>query len=570
MDPRGYHVTNVVLQALAAVAFFFFARALFASCASLAAARGWKLDVAAALAALAFAVHPLRVESVAWVTERRDVLSGLFFALTCWAYVRFASATGPARTRWFVAVHVSFAASLAAKGLGFPLPLALLVLDALVLGRWNGTLARVTNEGKRSIAALAREKAGLFALALAAAVVAWVGQSTHASVRDLEAHGMGVRIGQAFYALYFYVWKTLVPLDLIPLVPLPQEHDDVPAKFALAIAVVIAAAVAVWLLRRRAPALAAAALAYAILLAPVSGLAQAGPQLVADRYSYLPCMPLALVFGAGLLQLALERPALARWGWCLAGLAVLVLVWLTRVQSSVWRDDVSLWTKTVAVRPHDAPAFRNLYLAWSRLGEAETDPVRARTYFERALFECRRGLMAGPDAGLLSNASAASREIAFLDVEHKQAHLEASLEYAQRAVARSLQEREPTKVAWLNLGFTLLDLGRPGDAVAPFAWLADHDPQDPESPFRLAQTLSMAGRPRDALLAYDAALQLAPNSPRVWMEKGLAHAALGEKPNAIASMERALKLAELLPPEHAEDPAVVAGWREELQRLQKP
>jgi hypothetical protein len=314
----------------------------------------------------------------------------------------------------------------------------------------------------------------------------------------------------------------------------------------------------------------AALLVYAIFLGPVLGLTQTGPQLVADRYSYLACMPLALLCGGALARVSIARPASSRWLWPVGSALLVLLVFATRAQSSVWRDDIALWTKTVAVLPADAPAFRNLTLSYLRLAEAETDPAVARPLFERAIVECRRGLRAGPDAGLLSNASSASRSLAFVDLERKQEHLETALDFAQRAVARSEREPAPTKVAYLNLGFTALDLGRPADAVAPFAWYADHYPEDPEASLRLAQTLKLAGRPRDALTVFTEALRPSPHSPRVWMEKGDSHLALGEKVEALACFEHGIKLAESLPPELAEDPAVVESWRALLASLKKP
>lgn len=570
MDPRGYHITNVVLQALAAVAFFAFARALFGRVRALESARAWTLDLSAALAALLFAVHPLRVESVAWVTERRDVLSGLFFALTCWAYVHFATKTGAPRRRALVAALVCYTLSLASKGLGMTLPLGFLVLDTLVLGRWNGSIRTESEAGRRPLVGLAREKLGFFALAAVAAALAWKGQNDYAAMRDFQSYGMGSRLVQSCYGLCFYAWKTFWPFDLIPLVPLTKTASPTEARFAIAILGVALAAVVLFLLRRRAPALLATGVVYAIFLAPVLGLTQSGPQLVADRYSYLACMPIALLLGGGAARACIARTALAPLLPVGTAAVAFALAFLARDQSRVWRDDISLWTKTVAVRPDDAPAFRNLSYSYLRLAEEETDPGRARLYFERAIHECERGLAAGPDAGLLSNVSSAYRSLAWSDEARRQELLEIALDYARRAVERSAQEPTPTKVAYLNLGFTALDLERPAEAVAPFAWCADHYPDDPESPLRLAQTLKLAGRPKDALLAFARAVELAPGSPRVWMEKGDAHLELGEKAQAIACFERGIKLAEALPPGSAEDPTVVESWRVLLARQKKP
>ncbi|MBL8857501.1 MAG: hypothetical protein JNL28_03220 [Planctomycetes bacterium] len=569
MDPRGYHVTNVLIHAAAGAAFFACARALFGQVRPLAQSRPWMIDAAALVAALAFAAHPLRTESVAWVTERRDVLSGLFFALCLWMYLRFTASTGRARTRRLVWALVFYVASLLSKGLGFPLPLALLVLDTLVLGRWNGTLSGAASAAGVSFVALAREKIPFLIPAVLAAVVAWIGQRTHTTVMlTLDSYPFDSRLVQSCYSLFFYAWKTLWPADLIPLVPLPHPLVAGEPRFVIAVVAVLATAALAWIVRRRAPAVGAALLAYAILLAPVSGLTQTGPQLVADRYSYLPCMPLALLFGGALLF-----AARAQRTWLFAaGLALtLVLVPLSRAQARVWRDDVSLWTKTCAVRPDDAPAFRNLMLAYMRPAEArmDTDPAGAISLFEAGLEVGARCLAAGPDAGTLANLSSIHNSLATIQPEREREHLESALGFARRAVQRSFEEKKHTPAAFKNHAWTAVRLNLPKEAVSSYAWLADAAPDDPGALLSLAQVMVMAERPRDALAVLEVGIPLAPDAPRMWALKGEAHRALDENADAIAAYERAIRCAAALPAEQAENPEEVQNWRALAEALKQ-
>lgn len=568
--PRGYHVTNVLLQIGAGLAFFAFARALFARASGIARAPSCVRDVAAALAALLFAVHPLRVESVAWITERRDVLSGVFFALTCWAYVVFATTTGRARTRTHVLLLVCYAASLASKGLGFPLPIALLALDACVLDRWNGTWRGAASGDRRPLAALLREKAGLFLLAVVAAALAWHGQREFATPMSWSVHGPLARVVQSFFGLFFYAWKTIWPVDLIPLVRLDPPLELSERRFLVAIVVVCAISAVAWRHRRRARAFAGAWIAYAVLLAPVLGLTQTGPQLVADRYSYLSCMPLVLLAAGAGVRVWLARP----WAGVATGLALLgcgfLLVPLSRAQSRVWHDDVSLWSHTVALEPLDAPAFRNLTLAYLRLAEAAEDPGFQRRLYESVRIEADRGLSRFQDAGLLSNAALACSHLSELAPERGAEYRDLALGYSRRAMIRTALEPKPTPSVYQNAGLLFVTYGLPEEAIAPFTWLAENTPGDAEKPLMLGQVLVQAGRLEEGLRALERAGELAPLSPRVWIWRAHALAGLDRKPEAITSLERGIALAEQLPPELAELPAEMAALRGLLASWKTP
>ncbi|UPT75229.1 MAG: hypothetical protein M0D55_05855 [Elusimicrobiota bacterium] len=351
MDPRGYHLQSVLWHAAAAALFCAAARELL------------KNEAGALLAALVFSLHPLRAESVSWIAERRDVVCGAFAAAAVLAYLR---GSRPWTFTWLLL-------SLLAKGMTALLPAALLALDYY-------PLRRIGPKGEGLYSAL-REKLPLFALS---AVFLLAGVGVQERIRwTWEQHGLLARLAQACYALAFYVRKTLWPSDLAPLYELRPPLDPSEPRFLLSAAAVAAAAWACWRLRRSRPWLAASAWWYAVLLAPVSGLAQFGPQLVADRYSYFTTWPLALLAGAALRSVTkgtgtFVTPSAA--SKIFAGFISLALIAaLTAagvMQQAVWRDSETLWARVLALDPASATAHGSVGVIRAgegRLAEAEAE-----------------------------------------------------------------------------------------------------------------------------------------------------------------------------------------------------
>lgn len=549
---RGFHATSVALQALAALAFFALARRVLALALRSSAARA--RDLAAALAACVFAIHPLRVESVAWVTERRDVLSGLFYVLAAYAWLRavpretpsirsrgaalacvvatalslaafFGSverpADGPLRwialgpfglaaggvamlaavvfaaratgrssalAAWFALAVACFFAALFAKALTVVLPLVLLVLDVWPLKRAQ----------RSAWTALALEKLPLFGLALVAgSLAAWAQVRTGEALADWSSHSLGERLAQAAYGLAFYVSRTLAPHGLLPAYALPDEISFTDARFALSVLGVVIAAVALIALRKRWPAALAAAAAFAVAVAPVLGLSQAGPQLAADRYAYLSCMPFALLAGGAAL-VASERSARARVATTLLGIAVvLALVLATRAQTRVWRDSESLWTHALAVEPDNPIAHAMLAAVRDEQADAAGDPA------------VRRELLLETD----------------------------------RLYRRAL-ELDPTPIAThvRNFGTNLLRLERPEAAVEPLARYVAMRPDDPAGHTNYGLALRMLGRGGEGLEHLRRAVALDADNAKSWNQLALALEASGDHPGAIAALEQVARL----------------------------
>jgi hypothetical protein len=370
MNPFGYHLTSLCLHAANAVLFLLLARGLLRRA-------GCEDPWIAPVAALFFAVHPMRVESVAWVTERRDVLSGFFLLAALLAWLRYL----PDRRRaWYAAALALFVSSLLAKPWGMTLPFVLLLLDA-----WP--FARFTRPYAASLTRLALEKLPFFALSAGAAVVAWLAQRASGAMDYAHDFSLAQRAAQACYGLVYYVRESLWPVGLLPIYDLPRDLDPAEPRFLASILAVVGAGVALALVRRRLPALVVTCSIYAIVVSPVLGFAQSGRQLVADRYSYLACMPLALLAavaleraGRGRATDMMQRAARGRAALRAVPL-VAALAWLTSGYSAVWKDSFSLWDHAVRGAPDCAFARTHRGMLYMLQG----DGTRALADFDAAL-----------------------------------------------------------------------------------------------------------------------------------------------------------------------------------------
>lgn len=415
----GFHLTNVLLHLGTTLVFYFVARRLIAiGTASEDRIFSRSSILSAAFAAVLFAVHPLRAESVAWVAERRDVLSGFFFLLAVAAYLAFATRgtvaspqsapTGPwPRRLYYAAALMACALSLLAKATAMTLPVVLLVLDVYPLRRIGrrtppgpplvrgGAAVSPSERGGAAVSPTGKggggervwaEKVPFLLLSLAAAGRALLAQERGGALTGVAEHGVLARLAQACYGLLFYLRKTIWPNNLGPLYEIPPPEVLLGPMFwssAVFLALIVAVAVKT---RRRWPALAASLAAYAIILSPVLGLAQSGPQLVADRYSYLSCMGFAVLGGLMLLHWS-RRPTwtvLSRPTALMSLVVAIVCISLhhaTFAQADIWRDELRLWRQGVKVSPDSAVAHVNLADALAERQEHN----KAITLYERAL-----------------------------------------------------------------------------------------------------------------------------------------------------------------------------------------
>src|SRR6059058_3365520 len=346
MNPVGYHLSNLLLHAANAAVFYLVARRILGLALPVPAQRGnVGLAASAAFAALLFAIHPLRVESVAWATERRDVLSGLFYLLTLLVYLRAGEQGERGRSGYWASVGL-FVCALLSKSMAVSLPVVLLILDVYPLRRLGGSLGWSSASTRRVYV----EKIPFVLLAAAASAITLMAQLSNSAIVSVAHLSALDRLAVSAYGLSFYLWKTVVPLDLSPLYMLPQTVNPAATPFIVSYGGVLAVTAIALALRRRCPGLPAAWLAYVVVLLPVLGIAQNGPQIAADRYTYLAAPGWAILVGAGLLscwRLSTSSTTGAPTTWGVAGIAtgiVIALEVLTWNQVQIWHDSGRLWT----------------------------------------------------------------------------------------------------------------------------------------------------------------------------------------------------------------------------------
>src|SRR5213594_2029834 len=297
MNPFGYHLTSLLLHTANAAVFFFVVRRILTLALPSPSERGHALAVSAGFAALVFAIHPLRVESVAWVTERRDVLSGLFYLLAILVYLR-ACERGARGRGWYWAAVGLFAGALLSKSMVVNLPFVLLILDVYPLRRLGGAVGWWSAPARRVYV----EKIPFVLLAAAASAIALMAQLSHDTmVSVVQLSGLG-RLAVSMYGVSFYLWKTVAPVNLSPLYELPPTVNPWAMPFLLSYGLVLAITGIVLAFRRRVPGLPAAWVAYIVVLLPVLGIFQSGPQIAADRYTYLASLGWAILVSAGVLS----------------------------------------------------------------------------------------------------------------------------------------------------------------------------------------------------------------------------------------------------------------------------
>jgi len=406
--PRGHHATSVVLHAVNTVVLFAVLDAMTAS--------PWRSALAAAL----FGLHPLHVESVAWIAERKDVLSTCFWFLTLLAYVHYTRRPGVGR---HLLVMLGLALGLMAKPMVVTLPCTLLLLDYWPLGRWRRA---------EDVGPLVREKLPLFALVAISSVVTWRVQSAAGAVLPMP---LANRIGHVLVTYVAYLGKMLWPADLAAMYSHPGAEAPVAVLFSLLLLALVTAAVVVE--RRRRPFLLVGWLWYLGTLVPVIGLVQVGVTAMADRFTYVPLV--GIFVAIAWLVPATREPRLV------AAAAVAVLALLAaraRDQVHVWRDSATLFAHALAVDEANPLAHVNLAVELDARGDVDG----ANAHLERAL-------VLRPDM--------VSARIALGNNLVRKGRAEEAIAQYRAAIAA-----DPTSARALNnLGWVQLQLGRLDEAI---------------------------------------------------------------------------------------------------------
>jgi len=526
MEPFGYHLTSLILHGAAGALLYLVAVRLLARAQPHASRLAVTLGAAAA--ALLFAVHPLRAESVAWITERRDVLAGLLFLAATVAYLGRWSADGAPRPRGglrYLVCLILFAAALLAKSMTVTLPAVLLILDVYPLRRLGAAAGGWLTPRTRAVWL---EKVPFLLLgAVAAAVVIAVNRAT-GNLSSMEQVGIVDRVAISAYSLVFYLGKTLLPLGLSPMYELPPMLEAWRWPFVGAMLLVVAITVVALARARRWPALLAAWAAYAVMLFPVSGLFQNGFQIAADRYTYLPCLPWALLAGAGITRLVAEDGLArrARAALAVTALVLVVLGALSWQQTRVWHDTESLWRRALAVAPSSVP-HSNLGLVLARAGGTR----EAIPHYQEAL------RLRPAYAEAWNNLALAQAQLG--DVTG-----------AARSLAEAVRLKPRYSAAWSNLGMVRARQGQVGEAIAAYDEALRLAPDNADAHGNLGATLDAEGRSEEALRHLREAARLRPDSADAQGNLGIFYARRGDVTAAAGYFAEALRLRPESPEAH--------------------
>lgn len=520
MDARGYHLTNLLLHCANALLIYFIARRVLALAApDLLDGDERRLGSAAAFAALFFAIHPLRVESVAWVTERRDELSGLFFWAAALTYLRYA--VDPERERrWYWTTLGLYACAMLSKATSITLPAILLLLNVYPLRRIGGASGWWSRDTRRVLLEIL--PVGIISLAAIPLTIL--------ALAPPNQLAFGAKLAVSAYSLAFYLWKTLLPTGLSPLYGMPQHIDPAETRFLVSYVVVVATAVVAWLSWRRWPSVTTALLAFLAVTFPLLGIVQNGPQIAADRYTYHAAPALAiLVAGAGLTLLATRAAALVRP----AAVVVLgVLGVLTWRQCSVWHDPAAFWTYVLARDPQSSiaeTALGTLFVHNQRYAEA-IEHLEHATALDPSYAEGHDNLgIALSNVGRVDEGIAQFRTAIALSPRNHESHNNLGIALArqgklQEAIAEyraALAIKPDYADAQTNWGNASLRLGAIEDAIAHYREATRLRPDLPGAQLNWGVALAQQGRYAEAVEHFRATLAIDPNNAdaRAYLER---------------------------------------------------
>lgn len=530
LRPGGHHFTNAFLHAFATVFLFAFLHA--------ATGAAWP----SAFVAVLFAVHPLHVESVAWIAERKDVLSALFWFLALWSYVR--------RHYWLTLL--AFCLGLMSKPMVVTLPFVLLLLDRWPLGQPLRTALRV--------------KIPMLGLSAASAAAAYLVQRSSGAVREVGQFPLGLRVENAVVSQAIYIVKMFWPARLAVFYPYP--HDLPVWQIALSALLLAGISMVVLRERRSRPYLAVGWLWYLGTLVPVIGLIQVGAQARADRYMYLPMVGLSIMLAWGLAEVLKGKAAISG---AIAGAvaACLACAALSEAQIQYWRNSETLFRHALDVTGGNYLAHHNLGVTLADEGrfpeaieqyqaalQIEPNAANVETDYGNALAKSgripeaiahyRAALGALPDSPIahndLANALAAAPGSMPEAIAEYRTALRLKPDYEEARNNLAQVESNAAEMQY-NMGIDLAKSRKPEAAIPHFEEALRLKPDYVDAHNNLGVVLAGAGRVEEAISHFEAALRIDPNSADAHVNLGIALSGIpGRMPEAIRHFEAALRI----------------------------
>ena len=560
LKPWGYHLTNVLLHAFNTVLVFLVLRRMTGAT--------WRSLMVAGL----FGLHPLRVESVAWISERKDVLSVAFWMLTLWAYTRYAQersrvepsslcstaprsressagssslALDPRRLSLdYCLALVFFALSLMSKPMVVTLPCVLLLLDYWPLARCS----------RQNLRGLLVEKAPFFLLSAIMSGVTYVIQRNAGAMSTIFTGlslSFGARLENALVSYGRYLGKLFWPVDLCAHYPHPGYWPTQKVLFAGLL--VLGLSVLGFVMRRRQPYLLTGWLWYLGTLVPVIGLVQAGSQSMADRYSYIPSIGILMVLVWGACQMTKSWHLQGIFLGTTGGVLVLACIVLTRHQLGYWKDDVSVWQRAVAVTENNDDGHNCLGRAWFSQGRMDEaihefqEVIRLNPGFAEAYYSLGHSFAA---KGQLDEAIAFYQKALEIRPDYVVAHDSLDSLLLQKGQAdqvmihcqKALELEPDNETAHINLGSALLQKGRVDEAIIHYQKALQIKPDYAEAHINLGFALFQKGNVDEAIVHYQKALEIQPDYVAAHNSLGSLLLQKGQVDEAIIHFQKALQL----------------------------
>jgi protein O-mannosyl-transferase len=576
-NARGHHLTNLFFHiANSLLIFLVFHRMTKAI---------WQSAFVAAL----FALHPLHVESVAWVAERKDVLSTFFWMLTLGAYLCYAERPGLLR---YLSVVLFFAMGLMAKPMLVTLPFVLLLLDFWPLHRFEqmkpapgsrpeagepapeerkkgkAKKKRAVKDGVKAIQPaktapaepvyswplirpLLWEKIPLFALTLLSIVVTYIVQLQAGSVKSIEAYPLGVRISNAIVSYIFYIAKMIWPSDLAVLYP----HPGLGPLWQVVGAVLLLVAATFMVIRhaKRFPYLPVGWLWYVGTLVPVIGLVQVGIHARADRYTYVPLIGLFIIAAWGIPDLLKgwrhRKEAMA----ALSALTLTCLFTITWTQVGYWRNSINLFDHALNVTDQNGLILNNRGAVYSRLGHytraiedfsraIEIDPKDAVAYYNRGVAYFGQGDV---NPAIDDFSRAIDLNPSYAEYYYNRATAYTRLGETNRAMVdfnRAVEINPMLEDAYFNRGLIYARRSDYSQALADFDRAIEINPRIAETYYIRGTVRARLGDFRQAIEDFNRAIQINPNSAKAYYNRGAAHNSLGNRRQALEDLKSAARL----------------------------
>lgn len=538
-NPGPLHVENVLFHIANTLLLFLVLWRMTRS-----TSKNWDSLWPSALVAALFAIHPLHVESVAWIAERKDVLSTLFWILTMAGYAWYCRRPSLGR---YIVVVIPFALGLMTKPMLVTLPIILLLLDVWPLGRW-----RIESGAVRKAVTLTMEKTPLFALAGISSLVTIWAQRAGKSMAGLEALPVPLRIENALVAYTKYLIMMIWPSGLAPFYPHPGPSLPIWQAAASLLFLGVCTGLVLWQMRLR-PYLFTGLFWYLFSLLPVIGVIQVGAQSMADRYTYVPLIGV-FIMGAWAANDVVARKPEVKWvAGAIAAVVLIACAGITMRQVSYWRNSQTLFEHTLRVTTGNYLAHKNLGVEFANQKKYQE---AAREYLDAIRIKSN-------DADLYYNlanaygemnkqveAIEAYRKALKIDPEHSESFYNlanalaraGSLDEALQWYGKLL-ERQPDHVgAHVNMGNTLAMLKRFEEAATQYQEAIRLDPKGEDAYVNLGNVLGELKRPEEAVKYYQEAIRLRPGNPNARANLGYAFGTLGRWQEAVAALEEALRL----------------------------